>query len=65
MDFELQKLLKVWSIVPQFHLFPAYPFGVVPVLSWDGEVLSQSMTIARFVAKKTGLAGAYVRQLVK
>merc|ERR1711990_419180 len=33
------------------------PFGQVPVLYWDGEELAQSMAIARFVARKVGLAG--------
>ena len=32
-------------------------FGTLPVLIWDGEVLGQSLTIARFVARKAGLAG--------
>jgi len=29
----------------------------MPVLYWDGEELAQSMAIARFVARKVGLAG--------
>jgi len=33
------------------------PFGQMPVLYWDGEELAQSMAIARFVARKVGLAG--------
>ncbi len=33
------------------------PFHSLPVLSWDGEEVGQSVTIARFCAKKTGLAG--------
>ncbi|TRY72349.1 hypothetical protein TCAL_08165 [Tigriopus californicus] len=33
------------------------PFRSLPVLHWDGEVIGQSLTIARFVAKKAGLAG--------
>ncbi len=33
------------------------PLGQLPVLLWDGEALAQSMAIARFVARKTGLAG--------
>ena len=31
--------------------------GVLPMLEYDGLVLSQSFTIARFLAKKAGLAG--------
>ena len=33
------------------------PFGQMPILETDGVVLSQSMSIARFVAKEAGLAG--------
>jgi len=33
------------------------PLGQVPVLEYNGEVLSQSITIARFLAKEFGLAG--------
>ncbi len=33
------------------------PLGVVPVLEYDGTKLSQSKTIARFLAKEFGIAG--------
>ena len=33
------------------------PINVVPVLEYDGEVISQSKTIARFLAKEFGIAG--------
>merc|ERR1711962_785031 len=32
-------------------------FGQLPILSWDGVELAQSMAIARFVARRAGLAG--------
>ncbi len=33
------------------------PLGQIPVIEFDGQVLSQSLTIARFLAKEFGLAG--------
>lgn len=39
------------------ELKPKMPLGVMPVLEYDGEVLSQSKTIARFLAKEVGIAG--------
>ena len=33
------------------------PFGQLPVLETNGVVISQSMAIARFVAKESGLGG--------
>jgi glutathione S-transferase len=33
------------------------PLGQLPALEYDGAVLSQSLTIARFLAKEFGLAG--------
>merc|ERR1711976_53697 len=38
-------------------LKPTLPFGQVPVLEHNGEMMGQSMTIARFVAREFGLAG--------
>ena len=40
-----------------FMFFVEMPLGVMPVLEYDGEVLSQSKTIARFLAKEFGVAG--------
>ncbi|ESO05481.1 hypothetical protein HELRODRAFT_77319 [Helobdella robusta] len=39
-------------------LKPSTPFGQLPLLTMDNVVLCQSNTIARFLAKKYGLAGA-------
>merc|ERR1712203_882402 len=36
---------------------PTTPFGQLPLLQWDDEVICQSMACARFVAREVGLAG--------
>merc|ERR1712004_559557 len=38
-------------------LKPTTPFGQLPVLSWDGVEICQSMAAARFIAREVGLAG--------
>ena len=38
-------------------LRPSLPYGKLPILEYNGEVLCQSITIARFLAKQFGLAG--------
>lgn len=40
-----------------FKLKPSTPFGQLPILSVDGEVISQSIAIARYCAHEFGLAG--------
>ena len=37
--------------------FLAMPLGQVPILEFNGVVISQSIAIARFLAKEFGLAG--------
>ncbi len=34
-----------------------FPFGQLPVLEWGDLQIAQTFTIARYVAKKIGLAG--------
>ena len=42
----------------RFQTFPSgTPYGVLPILEWDGFTLCQSMAIARFLGKKIGMAG--------
>ncbi|XP_034626958.1 hematopoietic prostaglandin D synthase isoform X2 [Trachemys scripta elegans] len=36
---------------------PTIPFGKIPILEVDGVTLHQSLAIARYLAKETGLAG--------
>jgi len=38
-------------------LKPKMPLNVMPVLEYDGETISQSKTIARFLAKEVGIDG--------
>jgi len=64
---ELSRLILAYAAVPYedkrvtFQEWPALkpqmPLGFMPVLEYDGEVISQSKTIARFLAKKFGIAG--------
>ena len=42
---------------PWVALKPTTPYGQLPVLSWDGVVISQSMACARFVANEIGISG--------
>ena len=37
--------------------FAAIPWGQLPALEYDGKMLVQSISIARFVAREFGLAG--------
>ena len=36
---------------------PSLPFGQLPILYWNKEEISQGIGVARFIAKKIGLAG--------
>lgn len=64
---ELSRLILAHAAVPyedervSFEEWPALkpklPLNVMPVLTIDGEILSQSKTIARFLAKEYGIAG--------
>merc|ERR1711892_26647 len=43
---------------PEFgSVKPNLPYGQLPILKYNGELLCQSMTIARFLASEFGLAG--------
>ncbi|XP_050424780.1 glutathione S-transferase-like [Adelges cooleyi] len=52
-DFEDNRIgYQTWSAVK-----PSMPFGKVPILEIDGQVLNQSSAITRYLARKAGLAG--------
>lgn len=40
------------------HCYIAMPMGQMPVLEVDGHRVYQSMSIARYLAKRVGLAGS-------
>jgi glutathione S-transferase len=55
-------LLKLTSRKSSYNKFSSYcilatPFSQVPILEVDGQVLAQSNAIARYLARKYGLAG--------
>ena len=56
-------MLRVLSFRPEFVSQVIYfyatdtPLGQIPVLEYDGTQISQSLTIARFLAKEFGRAG--------
>jgi len=56
--YEDERIPPPWDPATNWStLKPTTPFGVLPILNWDGEEICQSMACARFVAKEVGLAG--------
>jgi len=57
-EFEDARVAAPWDeLAPWVALKPTTPFGQLPLLIADGVTISQSMTIARYIAKTYGLAG--------
>jgi len=57
-EFEDCRLPAPWDdAAPWTAMKPTTPFGVLPLLCVDGTVVSQSRTIARYLAVENGLAG--------
>jgi hypothetical protein len=52
-NYNEESTIRIMSLC----LFIEFPFGAVPILEYDGKILAQSVTIGRFLAKKTGFAG--------
>merc|ERR1711970_452280 len=56
--YEDERLAAPWDdMAPWTALKPNTPWGQVPLLVWDGEVVAQSIACARFLAREFGLAG--------
>ena len=56
--YEDKRLPAPWDdMAPWAALKPNTPWGQVPLLEWDGEVVAQSMACARFLAREFNLAG--------
>ena len=49
---------------PWQQMKPSTPFGQLPLLVWNGETISQSISIARFLATEFGLAGRYIQMVL-
>jgi len=57
-QYEDERLPAPWdNMAPWVALKPSTPWGQVPMLYWDGEVVAQSIACARFLARQFGLAG--------
>merc|ERR1712168_181021 len=42
---------------PWASMKPSTPYGQVPLIQWNGEIIAQSMAIARFLAAEFNLKG--------
>merc|ERR1712170_240812 len=58
LEYEDCRLAPSWEDPkPWMALKPKTPYGGLPLLEWNGEVLAQSIAVTRFVAREVGLAG--------
>merc|ERR1739838_58836 len=70
-SYEDERLPAPWEDPkPWAAMKPSTPYGEVPLLFWDGEVIAQSLGVARFLAKefhltgKTNLEAAQVDEII-
>ena len=57
-EYEDERITTRWQDpAPWAARKSEFPYGQLPVLNWNGTVISQSMAIARFIAKEIGIAG--------
>eukprot|EP00092_Neocalanus_flemingeri_P001382 GFUD01001475.1.p1 GENE.GFUD01001475.1~~GFUD01001475.1.p1 ORF type:complete len:224 (-),score=69.63 GFUD01001475.1:109-780(-) len=53
-----ERLTLPWdNPAPWAAMKPSMPWGQLPCLTWNGEVLCQSLAICRFLAREFGIAG--------
>lgn len=56
--YEDDRVVCPWdNMEPWMKLKPTLPYGQLPCLRWNGELVCQSMTICRFLAREFGIAG--------
>merc|ERR1712179_200726 len=56
--YEDERIAPPWDPTSTWaSLKPTTPFGQLPILSWDGVEICQSMAAARFIAREVGLFG--------
>merc|ERR1739848_419225 len=56
--YEDDRLPAPWdNMAPWAALKPSTPWGQLPLLSWNGEGIAQSMACSRFLAREFNLAG--------
>ena len=58
-------LVTSLSLFNGFTILTDTPWGTLPILEVDGQVIAQSQTISRFVAKLTGIHGDDIYEQAK
>jgi len=57
-NFEDKRIPPAWEDMEGWkEMKPTTPWGTLPVLEYDGKVIGQSLSMARFLANELGLAG--------
>ena len=58
LDYKDERLPVPWDNTTAWtYIKPNMSWGQLPVLTWNGVQIGQSMTIARFIAREIGISG--------
>merc|ERR550517_1685276 len=59
LDYKDERLPVPWdNNTAWMYIKPNMSWGQLPVLTWDGVQVGQSMTIARYIAREIGISGS-------